>query len=148
MNPDFQMPGLRTPSAEHQERGRCWKHICQPAPMLSGTPLPPPPALHASWSLCTHPGRRLYSLGLHLGTSLEAAAAEGGLLPSGMITLSTAASLSPVLWQSLLLQNRKWGADPSSALLSLTAPRLQSSKFLCQMANLLPPPFSLPQHTS
>lgn len=65
----------------------------------------PPPALHASWSLCTHPGRRLYSLGLqfpvpaggHLGTSLEVAAAEGGLLPSGMITLSTAASLSPVL---------------------------------------------------
>lgn len=46
---------------------------------------------HAPWSLCPHPGRRLYSLGLqfpvptggHLGTSLEAAAAEGGLLPSG-----------------------------------------------------------------
>lgn len=35
--PGFPLPGPRAPSAKHQERGRCWKHICQPALMLSGT---------------------------------------------------------------------------------------------------------------
>ena len=33
----FRLPGPRTPSAKHKERGRCWKHICQPALMVSGT---------------------------------------------------------------------------------------------------------------
>lgn len=36
-DPGFQLPGPRVPSAKHQERGRCWKHICQPALMVSGT---------------------------------------------------------------------------------------------------------------
>ena len=36
-DPGFQLPGPRAPSAKHQERGRCWKHICQPALMVSGT---------------------------------------------------------------------------------------------------------------
>lgn len=36
-DPDFQLPGPHAPSAKHQERGRCWKHICQPALMVSGT---------------------------------------------------------------------------------------------------------------
>lgn len=36
-DPGFQPPGPRAPSAKHQERGGCWKHICQPALMVSGT---------------------------------------------------------------------------------------------------------------
>ena len=51
-DPGFQLPGPRAPSAKHQERCRCWKHICQPALMVSGTSssllefhfsAPPPP---------------------------------------------------------------------------------------------------------
>lgn len=80
MNPDFQMPGPRTPSAKHQERGRCWKHICQPASWHS-----------PHGASARPPGRRLYSLGLqflvptggHPGASLEVAALDCGLLSSG-----------------------------------------------------------------
>lgn len=42
-DPGFQLLGPGTPSAKHQEQGRCCKHICQPALMVSGTPHPPYP---------------------------------------------------------------------------------------------------------
>ena len=55
-DPGFQLPGPRAPSAKHQERGRCWKHICQPALMVSGTSpsllellFSTPPTPHQPW---------------------------------------------------------------------------------------------------
>lgn len=145
MNPDFEMPDPRTPSAKHQERGRCWEHICQPVPILSGTP---------PRSLCPPPGRRLYSLGLQFlvptggqpGASLEVAAAECGLLSlenNSVAALRLSVAPPPQPSDEAFFSSRKWGADPSSDLLSL-----QSSQVLCWMANSLLRPFAILQHTS
>lgn len=108
-DPGFQLPGPHAPSAMHQERGRCWKHICQHALMVSGTSLslsePLPPTLeetalsrfNSSWP----------PTGGCPGGPLEGAAPEGGLPLSGAdcsvcspaLLTPTTLSSAPLRWQ-------------------------------------------------
>lgn len=81
-HPGFQLPGPCAPSAKHQERGRCWKHICQPALIVSGTSLSPSEMLSPILKGATLTGFNNScpspATGGHPGAPLEAAAPEPG----------------------------------------------------------------------
>ena len=91
-DPGFQLPGPRAPSAKHQERCRCWKHICQPALTVSGTSssllelhfsAPPPPLNPGSSHILTLPLEGV--LGHSRGVS---APQRAGPQPPGLVAQS------------------------------------------------------------
>lgn len=97
-DPGFQLPGPRAPSAKHQERGRFWKHICQPALMVSGTSPSlaetRPPTLEEA--TLTGLNSSWLPTGGYPGTPLEVAAPKGSPPLSGIDwSVCSAALLMP-----------------------------------------------------